>query len=163
MLRVRDGWTVRGWKPKRWTFPGWTPSRWRWRDGHVGRYGPRTQEHKATSLPHFMRRLLREDGQTDGGEGRDGENKLMIEWRRGGLRRWWWLLLLLTLIFISRLLLSLFFFYPWFTKTRNAPDKAIQGTEAAKKKQQQQQTVRKIIPISVERDCLLLLWLIYNH
>ena len=47
----------------------------------------------------------------------------------------------------AKLLFTLFF---WITETRN---KAIQGTEATT---QQQQTVRTIIPISEERDCLML-------
>lgn len=47
------------------------------------------------------------------------------------------------------------FFFSFFThdSPRRAPDKVIQGTEAVRKKQQ---TVRKIIPISVERDGLQL-------
>ncbi len=117
----------------------------------------------------LMRCLLKADGQKDGEkmsktetkaemENDAGERQKKRKWNDGRVKRRWREMESLAAAHPdfhgARLLFGLFFL-SWLTETRNAPDKEIQGTEAAKHKQQQQQTVRKIIPISVERDCLL--------
>ena len=102
-----------------------------------------------------------EDVQEDGDEGRHGEKtqreaEKEKNWWTSEARRWREMESLAAAHpdFKQCQTIVQSFYFSWLTETRNALDKVIQGMEAAKAKLQQ--TVRKIIPISVERDSLLL-------